>query len=228
MKNYGQAAEERRFEAAIRAAVSGELSHMIQLTNGDADEIRGMLDAKLDGIPYVRGTNTAGTLKCFGRNIIMSLMLASALNAQTPAQQFDAARQALDAARQAYQSALDIASVKIADLQAQLDTVPKRTDVDVANAKFLGDLDAKCAPQNCRLPIQRALEAGADPLKGVQWNMIYKCCGLNTAETFLVIVPQGEPPLVKSVPLPPALGTPTPIPTPTPKAGMLAFIRGRK
>jgi hypothetical protein len=58
MKNYGQAAEERRFEAAIRAAVSGELSQMIQLTNGDADEIRGMLDAKLDGIPYVLGTNT--------------------------------------------------------------------------------------------------------------------------------------------------------------------------
>jgi hypothetical protein len=176
----------------------------------------------------MKRTNTSGIRQFFGRGIIMSLLLASVLNAQTPAQQFDAARQALEAARQAYQSALDIASVKISDLQAQLDTVPRRTDVDVANAKFLGDLDAKCAPQNCRLPIQRALEAGSDPLKGVQWEMIYRCCGLNSTDTFLVIVPQGEPPLVKSVPLPPPLGTPTPVPTPTPKAGALAFLRGRK
>jgi hypothetical protein len=172
----------------------------------------------------MKRTNTAGTLKFFGRNIIMSLMLASALNAQTPAQQFDAARQALEAARQAYQAALDAASVKIMDLQAQLDTVPRRTDVDVANAKFLGDLDAKCAPQSCRLPIQRALEAGADPLKGVQWNMVYRCCGLNATDTFLVIIPQGEPPIIKSIPLPIPLGTPLP----TPKAGALAFVRGRK
>jgi hypothetical protein len=176
----------------------------------------------------MRGTNAAGIRQFFGRSIIMSLLLARVLDAQTPAQQFDAARRALEAARQAYQSALDAASIKIVDLQAQLDTVPRRTDVDVANAKFLSDLDAKCAPQNCRLPIQRALEAGADPLKGVQWEMIYRCCGLNTSETFLVIVPQGEPPMVKAVPLPPALGTPTPIPALTPKAGALAFLRGRK
>jgi hypothetical protein len=46
--HHGQAAEESRFEAAIRAAVSGELIHMIQLTNGDAGRIRRMLDAKLE------------------------------------------------------------------------------------------------------------------------------------------------------------------------------------